>query len=243
VTDAALRAVIVNADDFGQSAGVNRGVLRAHDEGIVTSASVMVRWPHAREAIRAGEARPALSLGLHVDVGEWACRDGHWRAIYEVVDLGDARAVRGEVQRQLETFRRLAGRDPTHLDAHQHAHRGEPLRSILLELAAGLGVPLRLFDARVQFQGGFYGQTAEGAPWPDGIAVDTLVGLLQAAPPGWTELGCHPAAAVDLDTMYRAERIREMELLCDPRVRAGAAAAGIQLCSFAGLSGVPVGAA
>jgi predicted glycoside hydrolase/deacetylase ChbG (UPF0249 family) len=233
VGDPPLRAVIVNADDFGRSAGVNRGVLRAHDEGIVTSASVMVRWPPAREALRAGAARPALSLGLHVDLGEWAYRDGQWCAIYQVVDPRDARAVRDEVVRQLGTFRRLAGRDPTHLDAHQHVHRDEPLRSVLRELAADLGIPLRQFDARIRFQGGFYGQTAEGVPWPEGITVENLVALLQAVPRGWTELACHPAAAVAFETMYRTERICELSVLCDPRLRAVATGGGIRLCSFA----------
>ncbi len=46
----AKRALIVNADDFGQSFGVNRGIMEAHQRGIVISASPMVRWPAAREA-------------------------------------------------------------------------------------------------------------------------------------------------------------------------------------------------
>ena len=47
---------IVNADDFGQSPGITRGVIAAHERGIVTSASLMVRWPSANEA--AAYARP-----------------------------------------------------------------------------------------------------------------------------------------------------------------------------------------
>jgi predicted glycoside hydrolase/deacetylase ChbG (UPF0249 family) len=42
--------LIVNADDFGQSAGINRGIIAAHEQGMVTSASLMVRWPAAHEA-------------------------------------------------------------------------------------------------------------------------------------------------------------------------------------------------
>ena len=44
------RRLIVNADDFGQSAGINEGIIRCHERGIVTSASLMVRWPHAAAA-------------------------------------------------------------------------------------------------------------------------------------------------------------------------------------------------
>jgi YdjC-like protein len=46
----AARYLIVNADDFGQSSGVNRGIIEAHEKGILTSASLMVRWPATEEA-------------------------------------------------------------------------------------------------------------------------------------------------------------------------------------------------
>ena len=52
----ALRRLIVNADDFGQSPGVNRGIIEAHQHGIVTSASLMVSWPAAAEAAAYGRA-------------------------------------------------------------------------------------------------------------------------------------------------------------------------------------------
>ena len=45
-----VRCVIINADDFGLSAGINRGIIEAHERGIVTSASLMVRWPAAEYA-------------------------------------------------------------------------------------------------------------------------------------------------------------------------------------------------
>lgn len=53
-TSAQSRFLIVNADDFGQSPGVNRGIIEAHEHGIVTSASLMVRWPAATEAAAYG---------------------------------------------------------------------------------------------------------------------------------------------------------------------------------------------
>jgi len=56
------RSLIVNADDFGQSAGVNAGVMATHQRGIVTSASLMVRSPAAAEAVAYARAHPSLSL-------------------------------------------------------------------------------------------------------------------------------------------------------------------------------------
>src|SRR3954467_14398065 len=61
-----VKRLIVNADDFGRSPGVNAGVLEAHAKGIVTSATVMVLEPSAARGIReAAEKAPQLSLGLH----------------------------------------------------------------------------------------------------------------------------------------------------------------------------------
>src|SRR5262245_5377777 len=81
--------VIVNADDFGQSHGVNRGIVHAHQYGIVTSASLMVRWPAAPEAVAYAREHQSLSLGLHVDLGEKVFRAGEWVPMYTVVPLQD----------------------------------------------------------------------------------------------------------------------------------------------------------
>lgn len=227
-----IRSLIVNADDFGQSAGVNDGVLRGHDEGIVTSASLMVRWPAAANAAEAALTRRGLSVGLHVDLGEWRLSGGQWQAVYEVAELRDAGAVRAEVWSQLDQFRCLVGQDPSHLDSHQHVHRREPVRTVLTELAGDLGVPLRHFAPTVRYCGDFYGHDEHGVQRPQVLRADYLIGLLESLPPGATELACHPAAAADLATMYGRERLAELEVLCDPRVRQAAAEFGIELCSF-----------
>src|SRR5207247_11145801 len=59
------RDLIVNADDFGQSAGVNRGIIEAHERGIVTSASLMVRWPAANEATAYARRHQSLRSEEH----------------------------------------------------------------------------------------------------------------------------------------------------------------------------------
>jgi predicted glycoside hydrolase/deacetylase ChbG (UPF0249 family) len=239
---AAKRYLIVNADDFGQSHSVNGGIMEAHEHGIVTSASLMVRWPAAAEAAVYSRAHPDLSLGLHVDFGEWAYRDGHWVSLYQVVPFNDTAAVAEEVARQLAMFRRLVGKAPTHIDSHQHVHLCEPLRTVLTAVARELAVPLRRCSADVHYRGDFYGQTAHGAPCPDAISVGALINILGTLPPGCTELGCHPGIGDDLDTMYCSERVEEVKVLCDPRVRTSIAAMGIELCSFLHLPTRAVGA-
>jgi predicted glycoside hydrolase/deacetylase ChbG (UPF0249 family) len=231
------RRVIVNADDFGQSPGVNAGVAAAHEAGVLTSASLMVRWPAAEAAAAYAREHPRLGLGLHLDLGEWACVGGEWVPRYEVVRLDDERAVADEVEGQYAVFRRLVGCDPTHLDSHQHVHRHEPVRSVCRRLAGRLGVALRHETPTVAYCGGFYGQTADGRPHPDGITPDALAGLLRSLPPGVTELACHPGLGHDLDSMYRSERSAEVRALCDPRVRAAVAEAGIELVTFADVWG------
>src|SRR5437588_3622319 len=134
------RYLIVNADDFGQSEGINSGIIQAHEKGIVTSASLMVRGAAAPEAGLYARAHPELSIGIHLDFGEWAYQDGTWVAMYEVVPLDDRGAVADEVTRQLESFRRLIGGNPTHIDSHQHVHQREPLHSITMEFARRLAM-------------------------------------------------------------------------------------------------------
>jgi predicted glycoside hydrolase/deacetylase ChbG (UPF0249 family) len=224
--------LIVNADDFGQSPGVNRGIIEAHKRGILTSASLMVRWPAAQEAAVYSREYPELSLGIHFDFGEWACRDHNWIKLYEVVPEDDLEAVSREASRQLAAFRRLARGEPTHIDSHQHAHRGRRVRSILKEIAGRLGVPLRGCSPGVRHCGSFYGQTSDGRPLPRLISVNALIRILAKLPPGFTELGCHPGFADDLDSMYLRERALEVRTLCDPRLRAALADLGIELCSF-----------
>src|SRR5260370_23750060 len=170
------RYLIVNADDFGLSPCVNQGIIRAHEHGIVTSASLMVRWPAAKAAADYAAAHPRLSVGLHLDLAEWVYRDEQWVARYQVVPADDERAIADEVARQLDAFRRLLGKDPTHLDSHQHVHRNEPVLSIMKRLAQELAVPLRSFSQQVRYCGDFFGQTGEGEPYPEGIS---LVGLLK----------------------------------------------------------------
>jgi predicted glycoside hydrolase/deacetylase ChbG (UPF0249 family) len=224
----AERTLVVNADDFGLSEGTNAGIARAHQHGIVTSASLMVDAAAALDAAEYALARSELSVGLHLDLGEWLYVGEEWIVRYE---RGPADA---EIPRQLELFRELLGRDPTHLDSHQHVHREEPAASLMKAIAADLGTPLR-GAGTVRYCGDFYGQLGTGDPLPDAIMPRALVRLIEELPAGVTELACHPGLDLQLDSPYRAERAREVETLCDPAVREALEREGVRLVPFATL--------
>lgn len=193
------RFLIVNADDLGYSQTVNEGIFAAHEEGIVTSTSLMVLRDDAPAAVEALVRHPDLAVGLHLEAG---------------VDLG----------RQLERFRELVGRDPTHLDSHKHVHETDPAFGAAAEaLAAELEVPLR--NRAIRYERRFYGR--------DAISPRHLMELIDALPSGWTEIGCHPAAGPVPISSYDAERQIELATLRDPQVKNLLNVSDVRLCSFA----------
>ncbi|HMC07526.1 MAG TPA: ChbG/HpnK family deacetylase [Solirubrobacterales bacterium] len=226
------RSLIVNADDFGQSEGINRGIIEAYERGIVTSASLMVRWSAAEAAATYGRSHPDLGLGLHFDLGEWYPRAGAWHPRYKVLDRERPEEVAAELRRQIGRFRELLSEEPTHIDSHQHAHVAAHARDATLEIAAELGVPVRHLTRGVSYCGDFYGQDAAGNPRPQAIRATSLVAVLKNLSPGVTELACHPGYVDKSLTDYATPRAEEIQALCDPRVRAVIERQRIELCSF-----------
>jgi predicted glycoside hydrolase/deacetylase ChbG (UPF0249 family) len=190
----------------------------------------MVRWPAAAEAADIARGLPALSVGLHVDLSEWEYEQGRWRPVYEVVN--DDGALEGEIRHQLSLFRSLAGRDPSHLDSHQHVHRAEPVRSLLAGLSEELGVPLRSVTDGIEYRGEFYGRTGKSEPLPEALTPAAFQEIIRSLRPGTSELGCHPAAEIDFASSYSAERLIELELLCAPETRVLLETEGVDLVSF-----------
>jgi predicted glycoside hydrolase/deacetylase ChbG (UPF0249 family) len=215
------RLLVVNADDFGLSHGVNEGILRGHRDGIVTSASLMVEERAAAEAASAAKDHPRLSVGLH-----FVERRG--------VDLDDPAGLTQELDRQLRLFRALMGRNPTHLDSHHHVH-GEGARTeAFSKQARELGVPLR-GDGFASYIGGFYAQWDPGKTDLRHVSLDFLDWLLrEEVGKGVTELLCHPAVSIDdLNSEYATERLAEFRTLTAPRLRAKVEKLGIRLVNFA----------
>jgi len=215
--------LIVNADDFGASRGVNRGIFEAHSRGIVTSTSLMVDASGCEEAVLLARSAPRLALGLHVDL---ASRD--------VKGLGSA-GLLAELTRQIGRFVDLVGRPPSHIDSHRDVHRDPRRLPAFLDLARRWGVPLR-GHARVCLLSGFYGQWA-GESHPEQLSVESLARILETGVgEGVHELICHPGYRdAQLISSYRDEREVEVATLCDPRMRPILDDLGIELTSHGAL--------
>jgi predicted glycoside hydrolase/deacetylase ChbG (UPF0249 family) len=209
--------LIVNADDFGMTDGVNQGIVEAHVRGVLASTSLMVGGAAAAQAARLAADHPGLSVGLHfVDDGPDLDRPGH---------------AGREFARQLDRFRELMGREPTHVDSHHHVHVTR--LPVFAPLVEPLGVPLR-GDGRVKYFGAFFAHPAAGVVDLERIRAPFLLRLLADGAAGeFAELGCHPGRVTDdLRSSYRHEREIEIETLTDPGLPARIEALGWTLVSY-----------
>jgi chitin disaccharide deacetylase len=219
-----LKYLIINADDFGYTRGVNRGVLEAHERGLLTSAGLMVNTGATAEAVEMAGNMPGLSLGLHVNFTNEAQR---------LFDIDDAAACRVELLRQFDRFVELVGRIPSHLDSHQHVHRDTRRLPHFRELAEEHGIPLRE-NGPVVYLGGFYGQWEYGVSSPDKVGFEAIEQIVRLeVGHGVTELACHPGYVdLDVDLVYHSEREIEVATLCDARLPRLLDEEGVRLISY-----------
>src|SRR3954468_5150405 len=205
---APMKRLIVNADDFGRSPGVNAGVLEAHAKGIVTSATVMVLEPSAARGIReAAEKAPQLSLGLHFTLTGGGSPAAAARDVPTLAPGGvfprrredmpatlPAAEIRRELEAQIGIFQVLARKRPSHLDCHHHVSLHPSVEPVVAEVARKLSIPVRGATTESlgrrrsaggrtpdRFVDGFYGENA---------GFETQMDILESLPDGTTELMC-----------------------------------------------------
>lgn len=246
-----LRTLIVNADDFGLTGAVSRGILEAGGRGIVTSTTVIVNRP-IDPALVGELAASGLGVGLHLNLTLGAPVSDA-RRVPSLVD-GDGRFIRDareaaararkdeariELGNQIDAFRRLLGRFPTHLDSHHHVGRHEPILELVLDFAAAIRVPVRSQDdgvraaarrLKLRTPDHFMGESGPEPYW----SAERVLDHLGALPSGVTEFMTHPGYFDDELAYSRYGRQRETELagLTDPRARELIARERIRLAHF-----------
>jgi predicted glycoside hydrolase/deacetylase ChbG (UPF0249 family) len=248
-----VKSLIVNADDFGRTPGVNAGVVEAHLLGIVTSATVMVLEPAAEEGVSDVRRRaPRLSLGLHfaltggglpassLDRVPSLLAGGRFRRF--PADLPQelpAEEIARELDAQLFLFEKMAGGPPTHLDSHHHAALHPSVQPVFAQAALRLEIPVRASSGAAREE-----LRAAGVRTPDrfvdefygaGATAANLRAILLALTHETTELMCHPGRADErlvAESTYARERELELTLLCEPELKSLVAEQNIRLASF-----------
>lgn len=185
--------LIVSADDFGYSHSINKGIIEAHEKGIVTSTSVMVN------AIAADEAKdltkyPDLSVGLHFE-------------LKEVVD------VEAELERQIEKFVAIVGRMPDHIDTHKRRTTDEGVKEVLEKYAKEHNLPVRNFNAK---HIGSFGINSNNG------SVAQLKQSIDEATDEYSELMTHCGYSDDYlreHSSYNDPREQELASILDPSIK------------------------
>lgn len=151
-----IRQLVVNADDFGISRGVNRGIVEAHRAGLVTSASLMPNLPSAEDALTRAAICPDLGLGLHLTltagrplslperVPTLVDTEGRFLVLGMLLgrlSMGKVRRddMRRELSAQVEWALRRGVR-PDHLNSHHHVHVHPFVTPTVIALAREYGI-------------------------------------------------------------------------------------------------------
>ena len=153
-----MKRLIVNADDFGMTHGINRGIIEAHGKGIVTAASIMVTGWAFEEAVQLARENPILDVGLHLSLTAGRPASNDPAVNRHLTSHGTFRLTNRDLlinlilhtispsipYREIEAqFRKaLDARLPiTHIDGHESIHLFPGIREMVFELMGRYGIP------------------------------------------------------------------------------------------------------
>jgi chitin disaccharide deacetylase len=257
--------LIINADDYGLTTEVSRGIRDAHTHGIVTSTTCMLNMPTvAADIAIALRETPRLGLGVHLvltagrplsapeTVPSLCAEDGRFLklpVLQSRIDSIDPAHAEREWRAQIAAFVAAAGRAPTHLDSHHHSSYFSPaLFKVMLELARELNCAIRLPGA-APIDAGLRELLETYAPpctdtfstgfYADGVSIEHLAAWIASVPDGVHELMTHPGycnAELESISSYARPRDREREVLTAPEIQAAVRSRGAGLISFAALT-------
>jgi chitin disaccharide deacetylase len=152
-----MKELILNADDFGLTTGVNEGIIRAHRQGVLTSATLMATGHAFDDAVERARATTTLGIGCHLvltggiaisrpeEIPSLADKRGvlpdSLATFVARVSSGKVRAgdIAREIRAQVEKIRR-AGIEPTHFDSHKHTHAHPSVMKVLAQVSEELRI-------------------------------------------------------------------------------------------------------
>ncbi len=133
--------LIINADDFGLRQGIDLAVIELFEKNIVSSVSVMVNAENSEFALNYIKKEPTLGAGLHLDLDAFLYNEGfgtNQAGCFLVPDIffDDVKTatIESEIVNQIDSFFRLSGRLPDHIDGHHNFHMFLPVLHLLVKI-------------------------------------------------------------------------------------------------------------
>jgi hypothetical protein len=228
------RILIVNADDCNLTEGVTDAILECHEEGIVSSTTWLANLPFSDEWVSAIRRRKGLGLGIHLNVTlgrpvslakqvkSLLDREGNFKKLQKQLErLPREREVFFEYGNQIELFKKIFGRLPTHLDTHHQMHDHPLFFGVLLKVASQYRLPVRrsklMLSSRPLPSGMkttdfFFGNFNPSNYWRK----EPLTTVLGNLPEGVSEIMCHPGCntqALRAISSFNSGREQEWKLL------------------------------
>jgi|GEM_PF-2481430 len=212
-----MKYLIINADDFGYSHSINKGIIEGHLDGIITSTTVLV------DAIAAHEAKnlidyPNLSVGLH---------------FYPKPDAD----LEKEFKRQLGLFETIVGHKPDSIDTHKSLPSDQKnMESILRTYSKENGTPVRRLG-KTKFIDSFCGISLHGDGTLDEtkVTVQGLKNAIDEATEKVNEIMTHAGYCDDYllsKSSYNVTREKELKSILDPRIKPYIASKGLKLVNW-----------
>lgn len=242
-----MRQLIVNADDFGLTPGVNRGIITAFQKGIVTSTTLMVNMPGFEDAVKLAKDEPKLAVGIHLNLTYGAplspvaeipsLIDASGRFLKDPPYLqkeADLPQIQAEFAAQIERFL-STGLKPSHLDTHHHLHREPRILDIVINLANKLAITVRPLDPFAMHDRGLVPKSRFVNYFGGTDGVQRLLTILHSLAEGVTEIPCHPGFCdpqlVSLSTLNWM-RERELKALISPEITTTITQLSIDLTNY-----------
>jgi predicted glycoside hydrolase/deacetylase ChbG (UPF0249 family) len=233
--------LIVNADDFGFTRGVNEGIVEAHRHGILTATTLMAGGGAFDHAVERARATPSLDVGVHLVLWEETGLPQRLPAFVLRAMTMSTAAIEHLFAAQVERVIQ-AGIAPSHLDTHKHTHTLPHVMRAVERTALRFGITwvrrplpplgwLTTCPAGLRVTDHFMGLGLTGK-----MTRGSLAAALRGIRPGLTELMCHPgrydASLESAPTRLKHERQQELEALTAPEIRTLLEANRIELTSY-----------
>jgi chitin disaccharide deacetylase len=219
--------LIINADDFGYSRGVNHGIIDSHVYGIVNSTTMMLNMPGADHAIEMAKNHPQLRVGIHLvltcgnpvteNVPSLVNENGEFKSLSHLrTDEVSLDELEKEWVAQIEKFL-ASDLKPTHFDSHHHVHTRQEFLPVVQKLSKTYNLPVRMNGQKALAGTTTFSDFSLLDFYGDNVAMEYFTKLPDRLEDGNTvEIMCHPAYldhAILTGSSYNHQRLTELDIL------------------------------